>query len=193
MSVHDVRSFDRLGRFYDLAMPPADAEMLARGLADARRPVERVLDVGGGPGRAVRELTAPTRVVLDPARGMLRQAHSHGLGTIQADGATMPVRDRSVDAVLVTDALHHVHDQRGLLEEAARVLRPGGVLLVREFDPTTLRGRALVAAEHLVGFESAFHSPERLAAMVSEAGLAPAVRERGFAYTVTGRAENGDS
>lgn len=187
----DVWAFDRFAWVYDLLMPGASREVLARGLDRARRPVERVLDVGGGPGRALRVVDAESRTVLDPAAGMVRQARARGFGAVRADGACMPVRTASVDAVLVTDALHHVGDQAGLLGEAARVLRPGGVLVVREFDPTTLRGRALVATEHLVGFGSTFHPPDRLASMVEGAGLIPAVVERGFGYTVTGRVESG--
>lgn len=186
----DVWVFDRFARLYDLCMPSADRETLARGLDEATRPVDRVLDVGGGPGRAARALDASFRVVVDPAAGMVRQARRGDLRAIRADGGRLPVRSASVDAVVVTDALHHVGDQRGLLAEAARVLRPGGVVVVREFDPTTVRGRALVAAEHLLGFDSVFHPPERLASMVGDAGLAAKVLERGFGYTVVGRADS---
>lgn len=191
--MHDDWIFDRLARPYDLLMPSADRERLARGLDGAERPVERVLDVGGGPGRALRKVDAPLRAVVDPAGGMVRRARGHGLGAVRGDGTRMPVRTASVDAVLVTDALHHVGDQRALLAETTRVLRPGGILVVREFDPTTARGRVLVAVERLVGFDSVFRPPDRLASMVADAGLVPSVRERGFGYTVTGRAENGSS
>jgi demethylmenaquinone methyltransferase/2-methoxy-6-polyprenyl-1,4-benzoquinol methylase len=187
----DVWVFDRFARAYDLVMPEASREMIARGLDQAGRPIDRVLDVGGGPGRALRAVDARSRTVLDPATGMVRRARANGFGAVRADGACMPVRTASIDAVLVTDALHHVGDQAGLLGEAARVLRPGGVLVVREFDPTTVRGRALVALEHAVGFESTFHPPDTLASMVADAGLTASVVERGFGYTVTGLSESG--
>lgn len=65
-------------------------------------------------------------------------------------------------------------DPERVFAAARRVLRPGGVLLIREFDPTTLRGRGLVAAEHLVGFDSGFWTPEtlrdRLAGVVGGGG-----------------------
>lgn len=189
----DVWVFDRFAPLYDLFMPRADRETLQRGLDRATRPIERIVDVGGGPGRAVRQVDAPMRLVADPARGMLRQARSHALGAVQSDGARLPFRSESLDAVIVTDALHHIGDQDGVLAEAARVLRPGGVFVIREFDPTTVRGRALVSAEHLVGFDSVFHSPDDLADMIAETGLIASVVERGFGYTVVGRAENGSS
>mgnify|MGYP000356768839 CR=1 FL=1 len=48
----DVRFFDRFASAYDLLMPPANADALAAGLQFADRPVERLLDVAGGSGRA---------------------------------------------------------------------------------------------------------------------------------------------
>lgn len=189
----DVWPFDRFATIYDLCMPGVDREKLARGLGAATRPIDRVLDVGGGPGRALEAVEAPVRVVVDPAAGMVRRARANGYGAVRADGAQLPVRGASVDAVLVTDALHHVGDQQSLLEEAARALRPGGVLVIREFDPSTRRGWALAGAEHLIGFDSVFHPPDRLASMTERAGLAPSVVERGFGYTVVGHAKSGGS
>ncbi|MFC7134204.1 MULTISPECIES: class I SAM-dependent methyltransferase [Salinibaculum] len=186
MHAGDVAPFDRFARLYDFFMPGADRAKLDAGLTRAERPLERVVDVGGGPGRAVRELDAAWRLVVDPAQGMLRQARRHDLQPVQGDGARLPLSTGSVDAVLVTDALHHMGDQHGVLEEAARVLRPGGVLVVREFDPTTLRGRGLVLAERAVGFDSAFYSPDALADDIARTGLRASVVERGFGYTVVG-------
>ncbi|MHB9285803.1 class I SAM-dependent methyltransferase [Halobacteriales archaeon Cl-PHB] len=187
MSIGDVRPFDRLARLYDLGMPSADPAVLERGLRHATRDVERLLDVGGGTGRAARALDTPSRTVIDAAPGMLREARKHGLGAVLGDAAGLPVRAAAVDAVVIVDALHHVGDQAGAVREGARVLRPGGVLVVREFDPDTLLGRMLVAAERLVGFDSSFQNPDDLAATMATAGLEPTVLDRGFGYTVVGR------
>jgi demethylmenaquinone methyltransferase/2-methoxy-6-polyprenyl-1,4-benzoquinol methylase len=61
--------------------------------------------------------------------------------------------------------------------------------VVREFDPSTLRGRALVAAEHAIGFDSRFEGPDALADRMARAGLEPTVVGRGFGYTVAGKRE----
>lgn len=191
--MHDVRYFERFARFYDLGMPAADRGDLAAGLAAAERPVKRVLDVGGGTGRAARVLAEDTRevagrdvTVVDASAEMLKEARESGLPVVQGDAAGLPFRDDSVDAVTVVDALHHFPDRDGALAEAARVLRPGGVLVVRDFDPETLRGRLLVAAEHAIRFQSAFDPPDDLAARMERAGLDATVLERGFASTVVG-------
>lgn len=182
----DVSWFDRFARPYDWLMPGTDVDALRAGLSMAERDIERVLDVGGGSGRATRVLKGPERIVVDASAGMLAQARRHGLEGLQADAGHLPVRDETVDAILVVDALHHIPDQVGALEEAARVLRPGGVLVVREFDRATLPGRLLVGAEHAIGFDSSFFTPDELAAAVDRAGLDSAIPDRGFGYTVVG-------
>lgn len=184
--IGDVRLFDLLAGVYDRLQPTADREKLDAGLELARRDVTRVLDVAGGSGQGVRALDGIEGVVVDAAPGMVRRAARRGLAAVRGDGACLPVRDGSVDAVLVLDALHHVGDQSGLLDEAARVLRPGGVLLVLEFDPTTVLGRATAAAEHLVGFRSRFLAPGDLEAMVRAAGLDASIPRLGFEYVVAG-------
>ena len=180
--------FDRFAAVYDRLRPATPRRKLAPALDRAARPVERVLDVGGGSGQGVRGLDVATPVVVDAAPGMLRRARRHGVGAVRGDAARLPVRETSVDAVLVLDALHHMADPRGVLAEAARVLRPGGVLVLLEYDPRHPLGRALVAAERLVGFDSEFFAPEDLAAMVRAAGLDADVVRRGFGYAVAGLA-----
>jgi demethylmenaquinone methyltransferase/2-methoxy-6-polyprenyl-1,4-benzoquinol methylase len=190
----DVRFFDRVARLYDRLAPATDPEPLWGGLARADRPIERVLDLAGGTGRAARAIASPVgdarspeTVVVDASRAMLAYAAGHGTPAVQGDAGRLPLRDGSVDAAVVLDALHHLPDQAAALAEVARILRPGGVLVIREFDPLTLRGRALVAAEDAVGFRSTFRGPDGWAAALGDAGLAPTVLDRGFAFTVLGK------
>jgi len=182
----DVGFFDRTAPLYDLVMPSANPDALGAGLALAERSVERVLDVGGGSGRATRALPIGERVVVDRSAGMLSRARSRGLAAVEGDAARLPAPDASVDGVVVVDALHHFPDQPAAVEEAARVLRPGGVLVVREFDPTHPLGRPLVAAERVMGMGSTFRRPDALAETVAAAGLDATVVDAGFGYTVAG-------
>lgn len=182
----DIGPFDRFASVYDVVMPPARASKLRAGLAVADRAVERAVDVGGGPGRAVSRLDLTERIVLDAAPGMTRRARANGLDAILGDAGRLPLQSASVDAVLIVDALHHMQDVDAVFREAERVLRSGGVLVIRDFDPATLRGRGLVAAEHLIGFDSVFFTPDAIADRMAEAGLTATVVDGGFGYTVAG-------
>ncbi|SFK88499.1 demethylmenaquinone methyltransferase / 2-methoxy-6-polyprenyl-1,4-benzoquinol methylase [Halogranum rubrum] len=186
--VGDVRFFDRIARLYDFVMPPAERERLLDGLARADRPVDHVLDVGGGSGRAAMALETGDRqvTVVDISRGMLSRARGRGLSCVQADARRLPVASESVDAVTIVDALHHMPTQRTVLGDVARVLAPGGVLVVREFDPETLLGRATEFAEKQFGMGSLFTGPDDLARALERAGLDTQVLDRGFGYTVVG-------
>ncbi|MFB6073659.1 MAG: class I SAM-dependent methyltransferase [Haloarculaceae archaeon] len=184
----DVATFDRFARAYDYAMPRAREERLREGLSVATRERRRVLDLAGGPGRAVRALDPPAPLVVDAAPGMVRRAHRRGVPGIVGDAGRLPLADETVDAVLLVDALHHLPDWPATVREAARVLRPGGAFVVVDFDPSTLRGRALAAGEHLFGMESQFAGPDEVAALLSDAGLDASVVTTGFTYVVAGRA-----
>jgi demethylmenaquinone methyltransferase/2-methoxy-6-polyprenyl-1,4-benzoquinol methylase len=185
----DVRFFDRIARHYDLWMPSADRGRLAAGLSRASRPVERVVDLAGGTGRATVAVDAPARIVLDVAPGMLWRVPEReaDLRPVAGDARRLPLADESVDAVTVVDALHHLPNQRAVVDEVRRVLRPGGAFVVVDFDPGHPLGRAVVLGEGLVGLGSIFTGPDDLARFLDRAGFAEtAVVERGFVYTVFG-------
>lgn len=179
----DVAAFDALAPLYDLVIPSTDGTALRKGLACADRDVDRCIEVGGGSGRAAREVGA---AVVDPARGMLARARGRGLEAIQGTAESLPLSDGAVDAVFVVDAFHHFADHDAALAEAARVIAPGGVLVVREYDRSTVRGRWLARSERLVGFDSRFYTAAELEAAIDRAGLDPRPLEYGFDMTIAG-------
>lgn len=94
-----------------------------------------VVDVGTGEGqlaRIVEERTGATVVGVDPARAQIVEAAHRGDGPIytRAVGSALPLRNATVDAVLVCLVLEHVDDLDASLSEASRVLRPGGRFLL---------------------------------------------------------------
>lgn len=186
MNVGDVTHFEVFAPLYDVFMPEADGSPFEREFERADRSIERVLDIGGGTGRASRSIEVQERIVVDPARKMISEAQKHDLDVIQADGSHLPLRPESVDAVLIVDAFHHISDQSSLLTESYRILRPGGVVLVADFDPETLRGRILGATERLVGLRPTFQTPESLRDSLDSRGFDTSIPEPGFGYLVAG-------
>jgi SAM-dependent methyltransferase len=61
-------------------------------------------------------------------------------GMAVADNEELPLAGDSIDVVLIHHALDFSPDSHKLLREAARVLRPGGQLLILGFNPTSLWG-----------------------------------------------------
>lgn len=184
--MHDVPYFDRFAPLYDRLLPDTDPAPLEAGLGLLDGPIDQVLDLGGGTGRAGRAI-APESLIFDASGPMLSQAESNGYPTVRGDVRSVPLNSESVDAVVSVDAIHHLPAVDEVLAEVTRILRPGGVFVVRDFDPTTIRGRALTAAEHLVGFDSAFFAPADLGNQMAVAGLHSRIMDTGFVYTVVGQ------
>jgi SAM-dependent methyltransferase len=101
-----------------------------------------VLDFGAGTGWLSRMLAQLNcRVIgcdvsgkaLELAEETLRKLpligeEAHAPKFVVFDGRHIPIPDQSVDCVISFDAFHHVPNQREVLGEFARVLRPGGVV-----------------------------------------------------------------
>jgi demethylmenaquinone methyltransferase/2-methoxy-6-polyprenyl-1,4-benzoquinol methylase len=105
----------------------------------------------------------------------------------------MPLADSAVDAAMVVDAFHHMPEQEAVVKEAARVVRPGGVFVVQEFDPSHPLGWFLVRAEHAIGMGSTFYTPSELADLLAGAGFDVSLLDTGFEYTVVGTLASEDA
>jgi ubiquinone/menaquinone biosynthesis C-methylase UbiE len=99
----------------------------------------RLVDIGTGTGRLL-ELLAPridSGIGIDASKAMLALARARlareGVGHCsvrQADMYRLPLTDASCDVAVMQMVLHYAEDPDGAIAEAARVLRPGGRLLV---------------------------------------------------------------
>ena len=140
----------------------------------ALAPDERVLEVGPGTGYYTFEMAAALpagRVdVFDIQQEMLdhvmRDAERRGVTNVHAtlgDAQELPYEDDAFDAAVLVTVLGEIPDQARALGEIARVLRPGGRLVVGELfgDPHMvtsgkLRDRARGAG---LGFERRLGNP----------------------------------
>ena len=110
---------------------------------------QRVLDVGSGTGQlafALADRVSPGGSVdgVDAATGMVSRAERNNrrrprpVTFTEARAQQLPFAAETFDAVTCTLALHHVaaDDRRAAVEEMRRVLRPGGRLLIADFEPS---------------------------------------------------------
>jgi ubiquinone/menaquinone biosynthesis C-methylase UbiE len=109
----------------------------------APAPGERVLEIGPGTGyyslAVAVALDAGTLDIFDVSQefldDLIRAARDRGIDNItatQGDARTLPYSDDGFDAAFLVAVLGEIPDQDAALRELARVLRPGGRLVVGE-------------------------------------------------------------
>lgn len=114
------------------------------------RPTDEVLEIGCGPGHAIRmmtgQLTTGTVHAIDLSPVMLAQAQERNRAGIragkvrlyQAGAEQLPFADGSMDKVLVVNVAYFWCDPVGVLTEIRRVLRWGGILSIYVTDRLTM-------------------------------------------------------
>jgi ubiquinone/menaquinone biosynthesis C-methylase UbiE len=174
-------------RFFDLWSLSYDAPLVQRltyrpeqdAVLRAIPPGEpRVLDVGCGTGllagRIARRLPGSHVVGCDFSPGMLQRAAQRQAGPdwVRADAQRLPFADASFDAVVSTQALHWVPDQRAALGEFLRVLAPGGRLLVSLINPPLeVTSRLTRAGSRVLGEPLFWPTQKRMRRQVEAAGF----------------------
>lgn len=97
-------------------------------------PLGRVVDIGGGSGvhaRALRDHGYDVELI-DPVQRHVDTARAAGVTARLGDARDLPFADETFDVALLLGPLYHLSaasDRRLALAEAARVLKPGGILL----------------------------------------------------------------
>jgi SAM-dependent methyltransferase len=96
---------------------------------------ERVVDLGAGAGATSRAIqrAGGLPVGLDLAEGMLRVGQSERPPAVVADARRLPLASASCAAAVAAFCLNHIPDPGQAITDAARVVGPGGVVLVSAY------------------------------------------------------------
>jgi len=140
MKDHEIHDdYDHTSKMYDLLLNP-----FLNGIRNAfvdwviQHQPARILDVGCGTGKQLSLLPSSMDAVgIDLSTAMLEQAHRQAPGKCQqADATAIPFEAQSFDLILSQFALHEKPTETidRELQEVRRLLKPGGVFSVVDFD-----------------------------------------------------------
>ena len=154
-------------------------EAIRAALAD--KPFRSLLDLGTGTGRML-ELFGPeierglgldlSLDMLLLARDRLERAGLKNCSVRQGDIYDLPLTNDSFDVVILHQVLHFLDDGARAIHEAARVLRPGGRLLVVDFAPHEQEFLREQFAHRRLGF-----APETVTQWITASGLDPVLHK----------------
>jgi ArsR family transcriptional regulator len=139
-----------------------------------QRPLGCLVDIGTGTGRMI-ELFGPRAsqaIGIDRSSEMLRLARvkleAAGIQSSlrQGDMYALPLADGTADSIIIHQVLHYAHSPAAAIAEAARVLAPGGSLLVVDFAAHEREELRATDAHIRLGFED-----EVMAGWFASAGL----------------------
>jgi ubiquinone/menaquinone biosynthesis C-methylase UbiE len=143
------------------------------------QPTDELLEIGGGIGTwtsyiAPRVKSLTTTEIDDPliARSRLWRSPTNPVrptatvNYMHDDAQAMQFADASFDVIAMTDVIEHIPDDALALKESARVLRPGGRIVI-----TTMRADRPSYGHRIVWEHEREYSEERLRLIVTDAGL----------------------
>ena len=95
-----------------------------------------VIDIGCGPGNIFATITKKPKILIgiDVAVNSLKMCRQFGYIPVLADAQNLPFISEFADIVVLNATLHHCENMERTLQEAARLVKPGG-LIVTDHDP----------------------------------------------------------
>lgn len=136
--------FDAIGPEWDALRKVFDDDVLrARAVAHLVPPKTRVVEIGTGTGILALELgrlgldvvaVDNSARMLEAARLKLEAESIDNVDLRRADAHELPLADGEMDAALAHMVLHSLTNPADAIREMARVVRPGGVVVVVDFD-----------------------------------------------------------
>ncbi|MFB6110005.1 MAG: class I SAM-dependent methyltransferase [Halodesulfurarchaeum sp.] len=135
-------------------------------------PTDRAISIGVGTGRFAAPLSVPYGV--DPAPAMLERARERGIQVVRGVGEALPVSTGAAEMLLAVTTVCFFDDLDRAFGEAARVLEPGGALLLGYIDRESQIGREYQAIKDENPFyrHATFYATDEIDAALHQAGFA---------------------
>jgi len=157
-------------------------------------PAIDIADLGAGEGMLSQLLARQARTVvcIDNSERMVEVgaelARREGITNLEyrlGDIEAVPLEDASVDLALLSQALHHAQNPQRAVDEAARIVRPGGRVLVLDLAQHDFEQARELYADTWLGFpENTLYQFLRKARL-SEVQVNPVAKEREAPHFVT--------
>ncbi|PZV14676.1 MAG: SAM-dependent methyltransferase [Leptolyngbya sp.] len=111
-----------------------------------------IVDIGCGPGNLYATIGGSPKALIgvDISSGALKMAEQVGYIPLLADAQNLPLADSCADLVVANATIHHCDDMAKVLAEAARLVKPGGLLVTDKDAQSTalnLKGLGLFLRE----------------------------------------------
>jgi SAM-dependent methyltransferase len=131
----------------------------------------RGLEIGVGTGRFAGPLGV--KFGIDPAGEMLGYAAARGVSAARAVAEALPFAGGVFDYALVVTTICFVDDARAMLREIARLLRPGGKLVIGLIDRESALGHEYMThqAENIFYRDATFYSAAEVETLLKETGF----------------------
>lgn len=112
---------------------------------------QRIADVGGGTGITADKLARMGHIVtiIDPCKQMTQLAKKRNK-SIRVINQSMPCEvNEQFDVILIRDCLHHVKEQREMIDCCIHMLAEGGSIIVNDFSPHCWKTKLIFLFERI--------------------------------------------
>ncbi len=144
---------DRYDSWFDEHIPAYQTELNA--VKELLPENKKGIEVGVGTGR----FAAPLGITIgiDPSEEMSSMAKRRGINIIRGVAESLPVKNNSIDFLLMVTVICFLSDLKSSFREALRVLRPGGSIIIGFIDKKSSIGRSYEKKKR----GSVFYSPAK--------------------------------
>lgn len=150
-----------------------------------------VADIGGGTGNFAQRLLEKGHqvTIIDPSRGMtgLALKKDPRIMVMNTFAENTGCTAQSFDAVCLIDSMHHFRDIKSSIFEAVRILKPQGLIFIKEFNPLSLKTKFLWLFEVLCLEKGRFFKPEELLNLLDRSFEGEIQNISDFEYVYVGR------